>query len=92
MYHFDHSSLLRSLLLAPAFALVACASSPTPPPQPAAPPAQAFQQAAGGVTEQQANPDDGVVFVEKEHKDPTLTHDTPATPVKADVQANHPKY
>ncbi len=81
----SHSSHTRSFLLALAAAAAlslgafGCASQPTPPAAAAAPPSQAFQQAAGGVTAPQGNPEDGVQFVEQEHKDPQVHGDGPAT-------------
>jgi hypothetical protein len=75
-----------------ALAPLACASEPTPPAAaPAAPPAAAFQQASGGVTAPQASPDDGVLFVEQEHKEPTAQDSAPATSLKADPSARTPK-
>jgi hypothetical protein len=91
MYHFL-TSLNRSSLLAFTAALAlgaaACAGAPTPPPVAAAPPSQAFQQAAGGVTSQQA-PEDGVQFVQTEHKEMTVHDDqgAPATGLKMDQSA-----
>lgn len=85
-----HSSL--RMLLAGVFAVAsaACASQPTPPPVAAAPPSQAFQQAASpGAAEAQG--DDGVVFVEQDHKEPTTHEDsTPVTSLHADQQATRP--
>jgi hypothetical protein len=80
-------------VLALALAPLACASQPTPAPAaPSAPPAAAFQQASGGVTAPQASPDDSVVFVEQEHKEPTTHEDSaPATSLKADPSAGTPK-
>ncbi|MGD0528074.1 MAG: hypothetical protein ABSE49_23270 [Polyangiaceae bacterium] len=79
----SHSSSYRSSLLVAVAALTfgafGCASSPTPPPVASAPPSQAFTQAAGGVTAPQGNAEDGVQFVEQEHKDPTIQGDGPAT-------------
>ena len=73
MSHSSHKASLLSLALvttaALAFGAVGCASTPTAPPVAAAPPSQAFQQAAGGVTAPQGNPEDGVQFVEQEHRD-----------------------
>ncbi len=86
MSHFSSKSSLLALAAALALGAAACASSPTPPPVAAAPPSQAFQQAAGGVTAPQ--PDDGIQFVETEHKEMS-THDNqgaPATSLAADSQ------
>ena len=92
MSHFATRSSLLSLAAALALGAAACASQPTPPPVAAAPPSQAFQQAAGGVTAPQA-PEDGVVFVEKEHKEMTPHDDqgAPATGLKMDQSAK-PKH
>ena len=96
MSHSSHKASLLSLALATAAALsfgaIGCASTPTAPPVAAAPPSQAFQQAAGGVTAPQGNPEDGVQFVEQEHKDPQ-THSTeaPATELHPSASA-HPRY
>jgi len=60
----------------------------------AEPPSNAFDQAAGkGATNAQPPSDDGVVFVEQEHKEPT-THgdDSPATPLQANPQTARPKH
>jgi hypothetical protein len=92
MSHSSHSSLLKLCVLALAVAPLACASAPTQPPAAAAPPAQAFQQASGGVTAPQGNPDDGVVFVDKERKEPQTHEDgTPVTNLHPEKSA-HPKY
>ena len=75
-----------------AVASAACASAPTPPPVAAAPPSQAFQQASSaGAAETQA-PDDGVVFVDQDRKDPSTTHEdsAPATSLHADPQTARP--
>jgi hypothetical protein len=90
----SHSSYRSSLLAAVAalsFSAFGCAAQPTPPPVAAAPPSQAFQQAAGGVTAPQGNPDDGVQFVEQEHKDPQVQGDAPATQLNPGA-TSHPKY
>jgi hypothetical protein len=95
--HHAHT-FLRSLTLVAGIGLsvttAACASSPTPPPAAAAqPPSSAFDQAAGkGATNAQPPGDDGVVFVDQDHKDPT-THsdDTPVTPLQATTQTARPK-
>jgi hypothetical protein len=82
MCHFTRPFLSLIGISAFALASAACASHPAPPPAaPTAPPAAAFKQAAGGVTEAQPSPDDDVVFVEKEHKDPKTYGDSapPAT-------------
>jgi hypothetical protein len=92
MYYFSTHGYLLALAASLAMGAAACASQPTPPPVAAAPPAQAFQQAAGGVTAPQA-PEDGVVFVEAEHKE-TAPHDdqgTPATALKME-QSARPKH
>ena len=89
------SSLLASIAFAAtaalALATAGCASQPTPPVAAAAPPALAFQQAAGGVTAPQGNPEDGVQFVEQEHKDPQIQGDGPATGLHPE-QSAHPKH
>ncbi len=93
--HHAHT-FLRSLTALVAIGLsvttAACASSPTPPPATVAPPSDAFDQAAGkGATNAQP-PSDDVVFVEKEHKDPS-THgdDQPVTPLQRNTQTARPK-
>jgi hypothetical protein len=93
--HHAHT-FLRSLTALVAIGVsvttAACASSPTPPPATVAPPSDAFDQAAGkGATNAQP-PSDDVVFVEKDHKDPT-THDgdQPVTPLQANTQTARPK-
>jgi hypothetical protein len=93
MYHFSAQSSLLALAAALALGAAACASQPTPPPVAAAPPSQAFQQASGGVTAPQATPEDGVQFVETEHKEMTVHHDqgAPATGLKMD-QSARPKH
>ncbi|HEY8038905.1 MAG TPA: hypothetical protein VIF15_03895 [Polyangiaceae bacterium] len=92
MSHSSHSSLLKLCILGAALAAAACASAPTPPPAAAAPPAQAFQQASGGVTAPQGNPDDGVQFVEQERKEPQTHEDgAPATNLHPEKSAR-PKY
>jgi hypothetical protein len=68
----------------------ACASAPPPPAAAVAPPSMAFQQAAGGVTAPQANPDDSVQFVEQEHKEHQVHEDAPATALQRE-QAARPK-
>ncbi|HEY3820425.1 MAG TPA: hypothetical protein VGL81_24840 [Polyangiaceae bacterium] len=90
----SHSSRKTSSLLAVGLAAAAlslgafgCASQPTPPPVAAAPPSQAFQLAAGGVTAPQGNPEDGVQFVEQEHKDPQIQGDGPATELHPSASA-----
>ena len=91
MSHFPARTSLLAMAAALALGAAACASQPTPPPVAAAPPAQAFQQAAGGVTAPQADPDDSVQFVEQERKDPVVRHeDAPATNLAP--SATHPKY
>jgi hypothetical protein len=93
MYHFSAHSSLLALVAALAMGAAACASQPTPPPVAAAPPSQAFQQASGGVTAPQANPEDGVQFVETEHKEMTV-HDgqgAPATGLRMEPSAK-PKH
>jgi len=70
--------------------MAGCASSPTPPPAAAAPPSEAFQRASAGVAESQGNPDDNMVFVEKEQKAPATHDDPPATGLNAN-QSAHPK-
>jgi hypothetical protein len=95
MSHSSYKSSLLTLGLAAVAALslgaFGCASSPTPPPVAVAPPSQAFQQAAGGVTAPQGNPEDGVQFVEQAHKDPQVQGDGPATELNPGASA-HPKY
>lgn len=88
MSHFTVHSSLLVMAAALAIGAAACASQPTPPPVAAAPPSQAFQQAAGGVTAPQA-PEDGVVFVEQEHKEMTTHGDqgAPATDLKMEPAA-----
>jgi hypothetical protein len=94
MSHSSHRSSLLQLVFAAsaalAFGAAGCASQPTPPPVAAAPPSQAFQQAAGGVTAPQGNAEDGVQFVEQEHKDPQTHGDGPATSLHPE-QSAHPK-
>jgi len=86
----SHSSLRLAFGAAAALLAAACASAPTPPPVAAAPPSQAFQQASSGVTAPQG--DDGVVFVEQEHKSPTVHgDDTPITNLNANQQTARPK-
>ncbi len=93
--HNAHTSLrLLGLLLGLGLSVTtaACASSPTPPPVVAEPPSNAFDQAAGkGATNAQP-PSDDVVFVEKDHKEPS-THgdDQPVTPLQANTQTARPK-
>ena len=90
MYHFITKSLL-ALTAALAIGAAACASQPTPPPVAAAPPSQAFTQAAGGVTAPQANPDDGVQFVEQERTEPKVRgNDAPAMQMNPSA-TQHPK-
>lgn len=93
-------SCLRLTFAGATALLAACASQPTPPPVAAAPPSQAFQQASTpGVTARQGdngdngdNGDDGVVFVEQDHKSPTVHgDDTPVTSLHADEQTARPK-
>jgi hypothetical protein len=91
MYHFTSQPFLLALAASLAIGAAACASQPTPPPVAAAPPAQAFQQASGGVTAPQGNPDDSVVFVETEHKESAPHEDAPATGLKMD-QSARPKH
>jgi hypothetical protein len=91
MSHFSTQSSLLVLAATLAVGAAACASQPTPPPVAAAPPAQAFQQAAGGVTAPQADPDDTVQFVEQERKDPQVHEDAPATALQPE-QSAHPKW
>jgi hypothetical protein len=88
MSHFASHSLL-AMAAALALGAAACASHPTPPPVAAAPPSEAFQQAAGGVTAPQPPGDDGIVFVEREHKELTPHEDqgAPATSLHADQSA-----
>lgn len=90
MYHFSTHASLLGLAAALALGAAACASQPTPPPVAAAPPSQAFQQAAGGVTAPQGDPQDGVQFVEQERKEPQIHEDPPATALQPDGAA-HPK-
>lgn len=93
MYHFTRPLLSLLGISALALASAACASHPAPAAAaPSAPPATAFEQAAGGVTEaQQPSPDDDVVFVEKEHKDPKTYGDSaPATTLQPEKSA-HPQ-
>jgi len=91
MSHSSHQASLLRLVLASgaalAFSVAGCAAQPTPPPVAAAPPSQAFQQAAGGVTAPQGNPDDGVQFVEQEHKDPQVQGDAPPIQLHPDQSA-----
>lgn len=89
MYHFNAKTSLLAMVAALALGAVACASQPTPPPVAAAPPSQAFQQAAGGVTAPQGNPEDGVQFVETEHKEMTVHEQqgAPATGLKMEQSA-----
>jgi len=93
MSHSSHKSSLLALGLATVAALsfgaFGCASAPPPPAAAVAPPSQAFQQAAGGVTAPQGNPDDSVQFVEQEHKDPQVHGDGPATGLHPGASA-HP--
>jgi len=95
--HHAHT-FLRSLTVLAALGLsvttAACASSPTPPPAMAEPPSNAFDQAAGkGATNAQPPSEDGVVFVEQEHKEPTTHGDeAPATPLQANPQTARPKH
>jgi len=84
MSHFIRRTCIALSAAALAVLGTACASAPTPPPVAAAPPAQAFRQAAGGVTASQGDPEDGVQFVEQEHKDPQMYGDGPATPLHAE--------
>jgi hypothetical protein len=94
MSHFSSKSSLLALAAALALGAAACASQPTPPPVAAAPPSEAFQQASGGgVTAPQPQGDDGIVFVEKEHKDITPHEDqgAPATSLHADQSAKPKK-
>jgi hypothetical protein len=89
MSHFGAQSSLLAFAAALALGAAACASQPTPPPVAAAPPSQAFTQAAGGVTAPQGNPEDGVQFVETEHKEMQV-HDqqgAPATGLKMEQSA-----
>jgi hypothetical protein len=94
--HHAHT-FLRPLTLLVAIGLsvttAACASSPTPPPVAAEPTSNAFDQAAGkGATNVQPPSEDGVVFVEQEHKEPTTHGDegAPATPLQANPQTARP--
>jgi hypothetical protein len=89
MSHFSTSSLL-ALAAALALGTAACASQPTPPPVAAAPPSQAFNQAAGGVTAPQGNPDDGVQFVEQERTEPKVHSETPTMSLNPSA-TTHPK-
>jgi hypothetical protein len=59
----------------------------------AEPPTNAFDQAAGkGATNAQPPSEDDVVFVEKEHKEPTTHGDeAPVTPLQANKQTARPK-
>lgn len=83
-------SLVNLALVGLAMATAACAAQPTPPPVAAAPPSQAFQQASSpGAAEAQA--DDDVVFVDREHKEPTTHQDaTPVTSLHADQPTARP--
>ena len=70
--HHAHT-FLRSLTVLIAIGVsvttAACASSPTPPPAMAEPAANTLDQVAGkGATDTQPSSEDGVVFVEQEHK------------------------
>lgn len=87
MSHFNAHTSLLAFAASLALGAAACASQPTPPPVAAAPPAQAFQQAAGGVTAPQGDPDDSVQFVEQEHKDPQVHSDGPATALQPEQSA-----
>ena len=92
MCHFTRPFLSLLGISALALASAACASHAAPPPAaPSAPPATAFEQAAGGVTEAQPSPDDQVVFVEKEHKDPKTYGDSAPETTMQPEKAAHPK-
>jgi hypothetical protein len=86
-------SLRLAFAAAASLLAAACASQPTPPAAAAAPPSQAFQQASTpGVTAPQGEGDDGVMFVEQEHKSPTVHgDDTPITNLNANQQTARPK-
>jgi len=86
----SHFSLLKLTLFGGLLALApaACASQTTPPA--ASPATEAGQSTGPGVTEQQA-PQDGIVFVDREHKDPTTHEDTsPVTKVTPNASAGKP--
>ncbi len=83
---------LRGLAALALVTTAAFAAQPTPPPVAAAPPSRAFEQASTpGVAEAQG-PDDGVVFVDQERKDPKLNHEdsTPVTSLHAESGTARP--